>query len=195
MDLHCTVTKLMTEVADAVSIYRTYPHVDGFECGQEVGVILFGMLYGTIKPVMAVSKPPLMIGPPLNVVTSDMPMKLIYDRAREMQRTIPGVLTVCPAHGFMQQDCPDQGVGVLATVDRDRMLAQKLADEIGDMLFKYRKEFWIHLPDAAEVLPVGATHHATSIATRETLLAAPPTGSPRRSPARRSTDSTARRSR
>ena len=69
-----------------------------------------------------------------------------------MQRTIPGVLTCCPAHGFMQQDCPDQGAGVLVTVDRDKGLAQKLADELGDMLFKYRKEFWVNLPDAAEAI-------------------------------------------
>ena len=37
MDLHCQVTPLMTQAADAVSIYRTYPHVDGYKCGLEVG--------------------------------------------------------------------------------------------------------------------------------------------------------------
>ena len=152
MDLHCTVTKLMTEVADAVSVYRTYPHIDAFECGLEIASILMGTMFGKIKPVMAVKKIPLMIGPPLNVVTSEMPMKLIYDRAKQMQQTIPGVLTCCPAHGFMQQDCPDQGAGVLVTTDGDREMAQKLADELGDMMFTYRKEFWIDLPDPAETI-------------------------------------------
>ncbi len=151
-DLHCTLTNKIIENADAGSIYRTYPHIDAFECGQEIAGILLGIMMGRIKPVMAISKLPLMIGPPLNVVTSEMPMKLIYDRAKEMQRTIPGVLTACPAHGFMQQDCPDQGAGVLVTTDGDRDLAQKLADELGDMMFSYRKEFWIDLPDPAETI-------------------------------------------
>jgi microcystin degradation protein MlrC len=152
MDLHCTVTPLMTEAADAVSVYRTYPHIDAFECGYEIASILMATIFGTVKPVMAVKKIPLMIGPPLNVVTSDMPMKLVYDRAREMQRTIPGVLTCCPCHGFMQQDIPTQGAGILVTADGDRELAQKLADELGDLMFQYRKDYWVHLPGTAEAV-------------------------------------------
>lgn len=152
LDLHCTVTDLMAQNADAVSVFRTYPHIDAFECGLEIGSILMGTLLGKIKPVVAVRKIPLMIGPPLNVVTDDMPMKLVYDRAKEMQRSMEGVLTCCPAHGFMQQDIPTQGAGILVTVDRDRDLAQKLADELGDLMFQYRKDYWIDLPKPDETI-------------------------------------------
>ncbi len=152
MDLHCNVTKLMTEVADAVSIYRTYPHVDAFETGHEVGTILMGMLFGTVNPVVAVSKIPLMIGPPINVVTADEPMRRVYQRAKEMQRTIPGVLTCCPAHGFMQQDIPEQGAGVLVTTDGNQELAQSLADELAQLMFSFRKEFWTELPGVEEAV-------------------------------------------
>jgi len=152
LDLHATVTDLMAKSADAVSIYRTYPHIDAFEVGYEIGTILSGILYGKLKPVIAVKKIPLMIGPPLNVVTADMPIKSVYDRAKEMQRTIPGVLTCCPAQGFMQQDLPEQGAGIMVTVDRDQELAQKLADELGDLMFQYRKDYWIDLPSPAETI-------------------------------------------
>jgi microcystin degradation protein MlrC len=152
MDLHSKPTKQMTEVADAVSVFRTYPHVDAFEVGKEIADIMLGTMFGKIKPVMAVRKLPLMIGPPLNVVTSDMPIKLVYDKAKEMERTIPGVLTVCPCHGFMQQDVPTQGAGVIVTVDRDNALAQKLANELGDLMFSYRKDYWIHLPYPDETI-------------------------------------------
>ena len=152
MDLHCTVTKLMAETANAVSVYRTYPHIDAFECGYEIASILMAALFGKIKPVIAVKKIPLMIGPPLNVVTGEMPMKLVYDRACEIQRTIPGILTCCPCQGFMQQDLPTQGAGILVTADGDRELAQKLADELGDLMFSYRKEYWIDLPGPAETI-------------------------------------------
>lgn len=152
LDLHSTLTEKMAVNAHAVSIYRTYPHIDAFETGYEIATILNGILFGKVKPVIAVKQIPLMIGPPLNVVTADMPMKLVYDRAKEMQRTIPGVLTCCPAHGFMQQDIPTQGAGVMVTVDRDKDKAQKLADELADMMFQYRDEYWIDLPDPAETI-------------------------------------------
>ncbi len=150
MDLHCTLTKLMAATGDAASIYRTYPHIDAFETGHEVASILMGTLFGRIKPVMAISKIPLMIGPPLNVVTSDEPMRQVYEQAKVMQRTIPGVLSCCPTHGFMQQDIPEQGAGILVTTDGDRELAQKIADELGELMFSYRQEFWTDLPGPEE---------------------------------------------
>jgi microcystin degradation protein MlrC len=152
LDLHSTLTEKMARNADAVSIYRTYPHTDAYDVGYEVGTILMGTLLGKIKPVIALKHIPLLIGPPLNVVTADMPIKQVYDKAREMQRTIPGVLTCCPAHGFMQQDIPTAGAGVMVTVDGDLELAQKLADELGDLMFSFRKEYWIDLPGPAETI-------------------------------------------
>ena len=159
LDLHCAVTQKMVDNADAVSIYRTYPHIDAFECGYEIGSIMMGTMSGKIKPVMAVKKLPLMIGPPLNVVTHEMPIKLIYDRAKEMQRTIPGVLTVCPGHCFMQQDIPTQGAGVMVTTDGDRELAQNLADELGDMMFSQRKDYWVDLPGPEETIRLAKKPH------------------------------------
>lgn len=150
LDLHSTLTEKMARNADAVSIYRTYPHTDAYEVGYEVGAILMGTLFGNIKPVIALKHIPLLIGPPLNVVTADMPIKQVYDKAREMQRTIPGVLTCCPAHGFMQQDVPTGGAGVMVTVDGDREVAQKLANELGDLMFSFRKDYWIELPGVSE---------------------------------------------
>jgi microcystin degradation protein MlrC len=79
-------------------------------------------------------------------------MKLAYDRAREFERTTWGALIATPAQGFMQQDVPDIGAGAVVTIDRDRALAQKMADEIGDIMFAHRTEYWIHLPDAAEAV-------------------------------------------
>ncbi|MFC1606787.1 M81 family metallopeptidase [Candidatus Latescibacterota bacterium] len=152
LDLHATVTDLMAQAADAVSIYRTYPHIDAFEVGYEIGSIMAATLFGSTRPVTAVKRIPLMIGPPLNVVTADYPIKHVYDRAKEMQRTIPGVLACCPAQGFMQQDIPTQGAGITVTTDGDRELAQKLADELGNMMFSYRKDYWIDLPNPAETI-------------------------------------------
>ena len=37
LDLHSTLTEKMARNADAVSIYRTYPHTDAYEVGLEAG--------------------------------------------------------------------------------------------------------------------------------------------------------------
>jgi microcystin degradation protein MlrC len=152
LDMHCDLTQLEAQSADMVSIGFHYPQYDRFEYAQAAGWLLMGALFGKIKPVIAIKKLPLMIGPPLNVRTASYPIRLVYERSLEIQRTVPGILGVNPAHGFMQQDIPTQGVGVAVTADRDRDLAQKYADEVGDLFFSFRKEYWVDLPQPEEAI-------------------------------------------
>ncbi len=152
LDFHATLTPLMTENATAMIVYRTYPHMDMAERGREAGEIMHRVLQGEIRPVMALAKPPIMVGPPHNVLPHDLPMKLVMDRAREMERTVAGVIAACPAQGFMQQDVPYAGAGVIVTTENDLELAEKCAAELGDMMFEYRREFLVDLPDPVETV-------------------------------------------
>ena len=88
-------------------VWWTPPHIDAFEVGYEIGTIMIGTLFGKIKPVIAVKHLPLMNGPPLNVVTADMPIKHVYDRAKFMQRTISDVWASC--HGYRKSKLCFQG--------------------------------------------------------------------------------------
>jgi microcystin degradation protein MlrC len=83
-------------------------------------------------------------------------MKQVYDKAREMQRSIPGVLTCCPANGFMWQDIPTVGAGVMVTTDGDPELAQELADELADLMWSFRKDYWIQLPGPEETIQLAS---------------------------------------
>jgi len=150
LDLHATLTPLMIEKADFITVYRTYPHMDLADRGREAATVLIQIMNGEIDPVMALSKPPLIIGPPQNVLPTDEPMKSIFERAREMEATIPGIIAACPAHGFMQQDVPHVGVGVVVTADKDLALAQKCADELGSLLFDHRNDYQVDLPNPKE---------------------------------------------
>jgi len=158
LDMHATLTHQMIRHADLISVYRCYPHTDLADRGAEVAQVLLRTLRGEVRPVTALAKQPLLIGPPLNVLPQDLPMGRIYDRAREAERGVPGVLLACPAQGFMQQDVPEAGTGVVVTADRDRDLAQSLANEIGDLLFAHRAEYWVDLPDAREAVRLAARH-------------------------------------
>ena len=152
LDFHATLTPLMAAKANAMTIYRTYPHMDMADRGREATSMMIRMLNGELHPVVAVSKQPLLIGPPHNVLPHDMPMKLVMDRAREMERDIPGVIAACPAQGFMQQDVPYAGTGVAVTADRDIELARRCADELGAMMFSHRREYYVDLPDPEETI-------------------------------------------
>ena len=152
LDLHAVLTSLMASHADAITIYRTYPHLDQAERGIEAVFIMSRILNGAVQPVVETSKQPLLIGPPHNVLPHDIPMKQVMDRARQMEQDIPGVICACPAQGFMQQDVPYAGTGVAVTTDDDPDLALKLAEELGAMMFKYRSEYIVELPGPAEAV-------------------------------------------
>ncbi|MFA6471618.1 MAG: M81 family metallopeptidase [Candidatus Latescibacterota bacterium] len=152
LDFHATLTPLMASTANSMIVYRTYPHMDMAERGSEAGMMMNRILSGKLSPALALSKQPLMIGPPHNVLPHDLPMKLVMDRARRIEQDIPGVIAACPAQGFMQQDVPYAGTGVVVTTDNDPELARKLADELGDMMFAHRREYLVDLPDPAETI-------------------------------------------
>jgi len=156
LDFHAVLTPLITSLADAIIIYRTYPHIDQAERGYEAASIMSRILKGEIHPVVALSKQPLLIMPPHNVLPGDMPMKQIIDRARQMERDVPGVITACPSQGFVQQDVPFAGTGIVVTTDNNLELAQTLADELGEMMFSHRRDFFVDLPDPAEAVSSAA---------------------------------------
>jgi microcystin degradation protein MlrC len=152
LDFHAVLTPKMAENSNAVTIYRTYPHIDNAERGAEAGEIMHRILEGKINPVVRISKQPLLIGPPHNVLPDDMPMKRIMDRARTIEGENDAVISACPAQGFTQQDVPHAGTGVAVTTDGDPVLAQQVADELGRMIYESRHDFIAGLPGPEEAV-------------------------------------------
>jgi len=152
LDLHANLSAEMASHADGYVVYRTYPHLDQRDRGRDAAGLLLRALRGEVRPVAAVAKWPLRIGPPQNVLPDDPPMRDILARAREMERTVPGVLAACPAHGFMQQDTPHAGIGAVVTTDGDPALAARLAEELADLLYAHREEYAVDIPSPAEAI-------------------------------------------
>ena len=152
LDFHAVLTPEMAKYTNGIIIYRTYPHMDLSERGMEASILMNRILSGEINPVTAVVKQPLLIGPPHNVLPSDMPMKKVMDKARFYEQSNPSIIAACPSQGFMQQDVPYAGTGVAVTVDRDIELAIKTAEQLGRMMFDARHDFIIDLPEPAEAV-------------------------------------------
>ncbi len=168
LDLHATLSPRMAANANAMVIYRTYPHMDMAARGREGAEIMLRSLHGEIEPTVTISKQPLLICPPLNVLPTDSPMKEIMARAREMEQENERIIAACPAHGFAQQDVFYGGVGSAVTTDGDPTLAQALADELSILLFEHRREYEVNLPDPAETIRLAATSDNPPVAIADT---------------------------
>ncbi len=134
LDLHCHLTQLKVASADALVIYKEYPHVDVAERAAELFELLHAMLQKRIRPVMALLDCAMLgIFP-----TTAEPMAGIVARMGAMERE-PGVLSVSLAHGFPWGDTPEVGTRVLVVTDGDNALAECLAVKLGDAVWAARE--------------------------------------------------------
>lgn len=141
-DLHGNHTRRRVEAADAIVGFDTYPHVDMGERGREAADIIVKTLRGDLKPVMAIRQLPLFWGIRCQV-TAHPPMNEVMQRVFDIEKR-PGIISVTVATGFPWADVPDVGASVIVVADKDRGLAQKTADELGDWIWEQR-ERW-HTP-------------------------------------------------
>lgn len=146
LDLHCHLTTGLVEAADAIVIFKEYPHVDAAERAGELFDIIAAQVEGSVHPVMAVFDCR-MIG--LYPTTLE-PMAGFVRRMREAEGR-NGILSVSLAHGFPWGDVPHLGTRVLVVSNADAAGAAALAAELGRELRDLRPRIeppWMPL-DAA----------------------------------------------
>jgi len=81
LDLHGNVTQKMIDNADVIVSFKTYPHVDMYETGAHAARLLFDLIHGKAKPVIAWRQPPLLTHT-LRSATAEGAMKRAVDAAR-----------------------------------------------------------------------------------------------------------------
>lgn len=139
LDHHANITAKMVANANLLVGHETQPH-DPPATGRKAARLLFRLMNGEISPVIAWRKIP-MITPQDQFLTSGGPMKTWFDRARELEQR-PGVLDVSPYPMQPWLDAAEGGWAVVVHTDNDPELANELADEMADLAWKHRREFW-----------------------------------------------------
>lgn len=135
LDLHCHLTELKVASADAIVIYKEYPHVDVTERAEELFEIVAGMLAGRLAPRMAMHDCRILgIFP-----TTRQPMRGFVDRMQALEGR-DGILSVSLGHGFPWGDTPEIGMRVLVVADGDVARAQALATQLGRELWDLRAD-------------------------------------------------------
>ena len=145
LDLHANEDHELTDVADAVFIVKRYPHYDSRLQGERAARILIRTLRGTYKPVIATRKPGV-ITPSVFQGTGVSPAMEIMEHARRWEDRRPDVF-VSVAFGFAYADVPDVGATVMVVTNQNQNLADEIADDMAEYIWRMRKVF------AGKILP------------------------------------------
>ena len=145
IDLHCHLTKRMLAHANAIVIYKEYPHTDMEDRARDLYRLVADAAAGRTRPTMAMADCRMMGIYP----TTAQPMRGFVDAMIDAERA-PGVLSLSLGHGFPWGDVPDSGARMLAITDGDEAGAQRLADDWAGRFHAIRREAAVRpLPLAA----------------------------------------------
>ncbi len=159
LDLHANEDHELSDAANAVFIVKRYPHYDARLQGERAARIMIRTIRGDYEPTMATRKPGV-ITPSVYQGTGVAPAMEIMERARRWESRVRDVF-VSVAFGFAYADVPDVGATVMVVTNDDQVLADRIADDMSEYIWRVREEF------AGKVLPKTREGVAQAIATAD----------------------------
>ncbi|MCP4749551.1 MAG: M81 family metallopeptidase [Proteobacteria bacterium] len=138
-DFHCNLTRKMVDNCTALIGYKSYPHVDMYQVGQQVGRIVLDHVQGKCTPVMRWQQLPL-LSQTLCQGTDDRPMKPLIHTCRALEEQ-PGVLAATVFGGFALADMPDAGTSTIVITDNDPEKAERISRDIAEKAWAERERF------------------------------------------------------
>jgi microcystin degradation protein MlrC len=146
LDLHANVSRKMVANASVLVAYRTNPHVDMAERGEECARLMREILAGA-KPCASFVKLP-MIPPSVTQNTKSGPYAdiIAYGQSKRDAR----VMNVSVVSGFSLGDTPKNGMSVIVTTRGDPALASALAKDIARKCWDERKRYVPDLTSLAD---------------------------------------------
>jgi len=138
LDHHGNITDRMIEMADGLVGHRTQPHVH-IDTGQAAARLLLSCVKREIRPTTAWHKIP-MVTHQEQFLTSSGPMKVWFDRARELEKR-PGVASISTFPMQPWLDVSEAGWSTVVTTDNDPILARELSAELADLAWSMRDRF------------------------------------------------------
>lgn len=139
LDLHGNVTPAMVASADIVVSFKTYPHIDMAETGEHAGRLMMDLLAGRTRPLTRLVQLPL-LSHTLRSNTNEGAMQRAVEAARRAEQSA-GVLAVSVMAGFSLADFQEAGVSVIVVTDNDAALADKVASDLAQQIWRDREGF------------------------------------------------------
>jgi microcystin degradation protein MlrC len=136
IDPHANLSPLMVDSVDALIAYRSNPHLDQRQRGEEAARLVVRAAGGEVLPTMAAAFPPLAINIERQL-TSEPPWPTIYGAA-DRQLDMPNVLSNSVVLGFPYADVVEMGASTVAVTNDDRPLAHELAADLANLIWQHR---------------------------------------------------------
>lgn len=149
-DLHCNLTQKMVDHCTALIGYKTYPHVDMYEVGKQVGKIVLDAAQGLCHPVMEWQQIPL-LSQTLCQGTDDEPMQSLIAACHEQEQN-PKILASTIFGGFALADIHDAGTSTIVIADQERELAKAASLALAKQAWQARDTFIYHQRPLAEAI-------------------------------------------
>ena len=130
LDLHCNISAEMVECVDLIIAYKTYPHIDMLECGQEAARAMEEMLppHGMRPSVSRIRLP--ICAPNVTQVTATGPYGDLIRRGEAIAEKDEDVLSISVCSGYEFGDSNKMGLTVLVYTRGRTAAMQKKADAI-----------------------------------------------------------------
>lgn len=162
-DLHGNEDVEFLRWADGAFVTKRYPHYDAYLQGERAARYMREIMLGRYEPTTATRKPPIITATVLQW-TGKSPSMDIMERARRWEAREPDAY-VSVFYGYPWSDVPDVGTTVHVMTDGDQALADRIADDMAEFIWRLRDEFAqgdFPMPDEAvrrarEAVAAGAT--------------------------------------
>jgi microcystin degradation protein MlrC len=133
LDPHCHLTDPMVANADALVMFKEFPHTDFVERAEELVEIVLAAARGEAKPTMSVFDCRM-----IQIMRTTMhPMRGFVDKIKSMEGK-NGVMSISVGHGFAFADVRDVGAKILVVTDGRKADGDRLAETLGRELFSLR---------------------------------------------------------
>ncbi len=129
LDLHANVSEEMMQATDILIGYRTNPHVDLYQRGEEAARLMLEMFDGVQPPSYRIRLP--LVAPSVTQLTAPgYPYGELIQRGQTHVDDI--VMNVTILAGFAFADTPKNGMTVIVTTRDDLKHAKELATELAE---------------------------------------------------------------
>lgn len=141
LDLHANISPKMADACDLIVGYRTNPHVDMIERGEEAAFSLRRCLASGRRPKTALQKPPI-VPASVTLLSAEAPYGELINFGQQRQAELgSAIINVSVFGNFVFSDTPDNGLSVVVTAREDQKLADDLALEIAQRAWNQRESF------------------------------------------------------
>ena len=138
-DLHGNEDEQFLQWANAAFVTKRYPHYDAALQGERSARFLYRSLKGLYNATTATRKPPVITASVLQW-TGQTPSMDIMERARRWEAREADVY-VSVFYGFPWSDVPDVGATVHVMTNNDQDLANAIADDMAEFIWRVRESF------------------------------------------------------